>query len=271
MVTTYQEGHEYLKKLYSPWKLSRMFNKNSFYEIETTILEHCCGDSLNIDFKNSIDKFYLFDLCCNYANYDDVVILAKELLDEDIFDETLKGKKLIQLIDKNTFYYKSIDIANIIWDKITYETKLDIISNRYSSSYKWHGQSINSEELLYFFYLKGFINFTEPSEKNWNINKLHEIPNLTLSFSKKVKVNYTDDIIKTILKNSGRKDYKSRIAYLFTLPELREKFIDNPEWMFFDLGHGKFIDYYPEEERQKYIKVLLKKYKKEHGNKRNIR
>lgn len=265
MITTYQEGYEFLKKLYSPWKLSRMFNKNSYYEIEMVILEHCCGE-LNNDLKNSIDKFYLFDLCCNYANYDAVVILAKELLDEDIFDETLKAKKLIHLINNNTFYYKSIDIADIIWDKITDETKKNIISG-----FNFCADFRNvSENVLYYFYLKDFINFTEPSEKNWSLNKLYQIPNLSISFLKKVKVNYTDDIIKSILTNR-RKDYKSRIAYLFTIPELREKFIDNPEWMLFDLGHEKFIDYYPEEERQKYIKVLLKKYKKEHGNKRNIR
>lgn len=268
MITNWQEGLEVLRKMYSPRKLSLMgIKRDRHYGInkhivEEVILLHCFKD---FSHNNDIDVNYVFQLCCEDAGYQELIGLMNEILEKNEFKQELiveNFKKLASRSESETFRKYSWQLADLLWPKVSEKNRLQILQEINIFSYK-----NVAENLLYYFYKKNVINFTKPYViygEDGKINRRHDIPYISLDFAKKVKVKYTDDLIKNIIeRNKGLKRYviEGWIKYFFTIPELKKK-LDKTEWKLHSIGWGKLIDYYPEEEKQKYIDKLLSEYKK---------
>lgn len=253
------------KELLKSFTIRKLYNrtggKHMYYLFEFFLNELKAGNIKDdVDDRFLLDQFsgtHSFSLTASNEKH------AKTLIQKEV-DQSYLLQLLETCIDSKYFTFRDADstfhgnLSDEIWLRLTDETKLTFSKN-VSVSNMWHSTNVNNN--LFYLYQKGFINFTE-TKKKYNINRLYDVPNLTVAFLKRVEVNYTDDIIKKMI-NVGGKQIKHKIEYLFTIPSLRRKFIRDKKWMMMPIENnsGKMIDAYPEKEQLKYIAKLKSKIK----------
>ena len=250
MIKNIKDIEDKMLEYYTSRKLyNRTGGKEMYFLREFFVEEYKNGN-----IKAEIDNVYLIDILTSlHSVFSDITELFVETLNKIKNQEDLIS--LLKLSVRNANFYPQYKMlfADKIWDKLTYESRLKISKNCIISSI-W--TSRDKEDLLYFMYSKGFVNFTDLSSK-WGINRINDVANLSIEFLSKVKVNYTDEIIKDFV-NAHRKDIPRRIEFLFSIPVLKEKFLSDEKWKFVPMygNSGKMIDHFPEDERQKFIEKL---------------
>lgn len=250
------EALEYLEEQYPGRKLAyagvkRYKNEYNRYNIEQLFIFHCAK---NYDLVSNGNKKYVLDCAFNNCYCDSNGIIEK--LIKHVFENFSFSEK-----EKRDYFLSAISDSS---PKKTLKDFLYSQINKESIKHCIH-ESINyglwissgKETAMFYFYENGDVNF---NGKGGAGDLSTCIDTFTLEFLKKIKFALTDATIKRILDGTS-KSFRYKVEYLFTIPEFRKKVINNENWMMYKIGWGKFIDHYPEKEKQKYIKKLLKERK----------
>jgi hypothetical protein len=259
------KAYKYLIDRFGYKKLSRMGvmqkrgNYVNYHHVDDLYTSICADEN---DLVNQENAFYVLRRVANSPSSDKRVELAAYILDNFEIEEKIKEKLFLRAAsfdESDSFYPKGPDVADVFFDRYSHEEIFRIAddSKRYDAMWTNHSE----EQIMYYFYKKGILNFKYDAWKKQNA--LDSLVYCSLGLWRRVDFRPTNKFIESVLYNYGRKDFERRVEYLFTIPEFRKKVVDNPKWMFYKVGWGKFIDYYPEEYQKEFKNKLIEEYKKE--------
>lgn len=265
-----EDAWEYLIGIYSLSKLSQMgiYRKNGKYRYSGAVnYVYAKVCNANRSLVNEYNAKYLLDTCLSSSfQILEFEEFSKYLLSNYEFNQEYIDLKFENIIRNREGY----NLADILWGSVTDEVKYKIIER--AKPYGL-GISYSDESILFYFYKKGFITFDKIKDKNHKNKDLsYFITSLSIEMLKKIEFKITDELIEKFASINPRGNREYTIAYLFTIPEFREKVVDNPKWMFYkkDKYDNPFIDDWPREYQQKYIDKLMQELKEKREKNKNI-
>jgi len=245
---------KYLEEKYPLGKLRRMGGtSDNQWRIRELYLIECIYDNKLVTERN---LNYVLDAVSGNLNYDESLELLKFILNKfEVSHE--KKKELFKKSASNTSGFSGKNhpvVADMMFEYLTDEDK-DKMAYDSTPDEMWGNSS--KDALFLYLHKKGVIHFNGAGKNDYS----RYIKNMNVESLKSIKFKVTDTLIKSIL-TCRQKSFEHKLKYLFTVPQFREKVIDDEKWMLHEVGSwGKFIDYYPEEEKQKYIKKLMEERK----------